>query len=124
MWIKLRCKGCDEMLSGKNSYDVDPINGTSITRPWYTDETGLNHMAVACLKCGTIHDIIPSIIKIFIGRPYKVYNTINVRDESFLREYKGKSPEAFRKVQLRNIMISRDIIDAMVERHILGIDSS
>lgn len=40
------------------SYDVDISNADLIGRPWYTDDTGLNHMAIMCLYCGTIHDCI------------------------------------------------------------------
>ena len=123
MWFKLKCKRCGETLSGERSYDTDRTNGTTICRPWYT-EKGLNHLAVACLKCGTIHDTTPALLGVLIGRPFRVHLTINPRDEYHLEGYMGKTPEAYLMVQLRNMNVPKDISVALVERKIIGIDKS
>ncbi|VAV84821.1 hypothetical protein MNBD_DELTA01-1901 [hydrothermal vent metagenome] len=121
MWFKLGCKKCGEILSGKNCYDVNSEEGTSIARPWYADETGLNHTAIVCLECGTIHDTTPSLLKVFIGSrsPFKVNATLDPQNAHLLEGYKGKCPEAYRKTQLKHMGIPKDIIDALANRKII-----
>jgi hypothetical protein len=64
-FVRLTCRTCRRMCS--RSYDKDRAGGDLLGRPWYVDETGLKHLAIACLHCGTIHDCTGSLVAIFSG---------------------------------------------------------
>lgn len=34
---------------------LDPEHGTLLGTGWFRDERGLNHQAMVCLSCGTVH---------------------------------------------------------------------
>ena len=120
--MKFKCVACGKVLS--NPYDVDPLNGNIIMRPWYTDQNGLNHSAIACLECGTIHDTSGSIwrflLSVFINRFMKVHSTIHPMNETILKDYHGKYPTVARKKYLHDMGISKDIVDALASRKIIS----
>ena len=74
--MNFRCVSCGKNLSV--SYDADPVHGDMMMRPWYPEEvTGLNHQAVLCLKCSSVHDtsgaMLRFIFQSFLDRPLKVH---------------------------------------------------
>ena len=83
--MQLKCKTCKKTAS--KSYDKDPKNGDLLGRPWYVDDSGLKHLAIVCLHCGTIHDASASFLKsIFSGfqSPLKVHNILNPMELSMI----------------------------------------
>ena len=59
MTMTFICPACKHVHTGpKDSYLISP-QGTFLLLPWYTDEKGLNHNAMTCLKCGSVHAVVP-----------------------------------------------------------------
>lgn len=54
--VNFRCAHCQFHHRGQqSSILVNPENGTLLATAWFRDERGVNHQAVACLQCGTVH---------------------------------------------------------------------
>lgn len=120
--MKFKCFTCHEVLS--KSYDVDPAHGDIISRPWYRDETGLNHLAIACLLCGTIHDASGSFLRGVLSgftSPLKVHNDLNPMELGTLIMQRTDHPESeSRRIAVSEIGIPEEIIDVLLQRNILG----
>jgi hypothetical protein len=120
--MKFKCRACNENVG--ISYDVDQTNGNLIGRPWYVDESGLNHLAIVCLKCGTIHDASGSTSRAFLTlfkSKLKVHGVINpVQLSELVLDKVGREPALFRDTAIEYIGLPAPIIDALVERNILG----
>jgi len=83
--MKFKCSNCKN--KGKVALIMQPREDFLMSR-WYTDEKGYNHDIMICNKCGAIHDIQFSTIKIFFYFLYKnPYRTINyISFETFIAD--------------------------------------
>jgi hypothetical protein len=101
------------------SYDMDPVNGNIMMRPWYVeDETGLNHQAVLCLKCFTVHDTSGSTLRFvfqsFLSRPLKIHCAIRPINEGIVElTYSSGNSELINS-------FPADIINLLVKNKKLG----
>jgi hypothetical protein len=76
--MRFRCLTCDKTI--RKSYDVDRVQGDLLGRPWYIDDTGLKHVAIVCLNCGTIHDCSGSLVRGLLSgfmSPLEVHHDMN-----------------------------------------------
>ena len=124
--MKFRCITCGKTLS--RSYDTDPEHGDLLGRPWYRDKSGLNHLVIVCLECGTIHDVSGSISRSLLmpllgGRtPLKVHQDINPMELALMvTEYQDKTPnKSAREIAVKDLGIPEKVVEVLVERNILG----
>lgn len=120
--MKFTCVTCHKVLS--KSYDVDARGADLLGRPWYRDESGLNHLAVVCLHCGTIHDASGSMLRWLLSgfrSALKVHDDLNPMEISMLVMQHTDDPETeSRIVAVKKLGIPEVVIDALVERNILG----
>ena len=83
--MKFKCSCCEVKLGEfcpKVGSDGDFTGG-----PWYIDDNRLNHTAVICLHCGTIHDTVGSLTRalgfvLTCGNimPMKIVGSMNPRE--------------------------------------------
>lgn len=120
--MKLKCLTCRKTVS--KSYDVDPVNGDLLGRPWYIDENELKHLAIVCLHCGTIHDSSGSLLRGVLSgfrSPLKIHNDINPMELGMMIMGRSKHPETeSRQIAINDFGIPEQIIDVLVERKLLG----
>lgn len=77
MRMRFKCHGCGKVLT--RSYSGDRTHGDIYASPWYMDASGLRHLGIVCLACGTVHDCSGAFLKglITFGRnPMKVHQHI------------------------------------------------
>jgi hypothetical protein len=120
--MKLKCLACKKTIS--KPYAADRVNGDLFGCPWYIDDTGLKHLALVCLHCGTIHDASGSVLRALLTgfkSPMKIHNDINPMELSMMIMSRSDGNEiAFRNVAIDDIGIPERVIDVLVERKILG----
>ncbi len=120
--MKFTCVTCQKVLS--KSYDVDPRGADLLGRPWYRDDNGLNHLAVVCLHCGTIHDASGSVLRSILSgfrSALKFHDDLNPMELSMLVMQQTDHPETeSRMVAVTKLGIPEVVIDVLVERNILG----
>jgi hypothetical protein len=120
--VKIKCVTCQRVIS--KSYDVDPSTADVLGRPWYRDEGGLNHLAIVCLHCGTIHDCSGSILKGLLSgfqSALKVHDDLNPMELAMLVMQHTAHLEAdSRRVAIEKLGIPAAVLDVLVERKILG----
>lgn len=120
--MKFKCVTCHKVIS--KSYDVDPNAADVLGRPWYRDDSGLNHLAIVCLHCGTLHDCSGSILRGLLSgfrSALKVHDDLNPMELSMLVMQHTSQPETeSRRIAVEKLGIPRAVIDALVERKILG----
>lgn len=54
--MNITCRTCATLL--RRSAANKPTTPDCLAVPWYRDEHGARHMALACLHCGTVHDCV------------------------------------------------------------------
>lgn len=73
--MRFRCSHCHHDHDMQHdSYFANPASGTLAGGPWFK-ENGLNHDALACLKCGTVHATTGAFLKAvfsLMSRPVSV----------------------------------------------------
>lgn len=120
--MKFKCLACHKTI--ERSYQVDPVDGDLFGGPWYIDETGLKHLTLVCLNCGTIHDVSGSFLRgILTGfrSPVKVHNDINPMELGLMVMQRTDNPETeSRRVAIEELGIPERVIDVLVERKFLG----
>ena len=119
--MKLKCLTCAKTVS--TSYDADRSRGDVLGRPWYVDETGLKHLAIVCLYCGTIHDCSGSMLRALLTgfkRPVNIHGSISPLELSAMIMARSQHPEASRQVAVQELGIPEAVIDVLLERNILG----
>lgn len=120
--MKVKCSTCGKTIS--KSYDVNPTNGDLLARPWYIDESGLKHLAIVCLHCGTIHDSSGSLFRGVLSgfkSPLKIHNDINPMQLGMMIMSRSEHPEKeSRKIAINELGIPEIVIDVLVKRKLLG----
>lgn len=122
MRMRFTCICCGKKLT--RSYGTDRVNGDIYAQAWYVDSTGLKHLAIVCLACGTIHDCSGSFLRglLTLGRsPVTIHRDINPLELSAMIMDRSQHPELeSREVAIRQLGIPEGIIDVLLERNILG----
>jgi hypothetical protein len=107
-----------------SSYAIDPAHGEIYAQRWYADSTGLQHLAIVCLHCGTIHDCSGSFLKGLLSlfsSSLKVHADITPLDLAEMIQARSHHPEAeSREIAVSVLGIPDGVIDVLVERRILG----
>ena len=120
--MNFQCRCCGALLS--RSYDSDRTAGDVLGRPWYRDDTGLNHLAIVCLNCGTIHDCSGSAIRalLTLGKTkYKCHNSIDpLQLSTMVRSMTGGLTSDARTIAVEKLGIPESVVNALVERTLLG----
>jgi hypothetical protein len=84
----------------------------------------LNHLAIVCLHCGTIHDCSGSVLRGLLTAfrsALKVHDDINPMELSMLVMQHTERPETeSRAVAVKKLGIPEVVIDVLLERNILG----
>jgi hypothetical protein len=120
--MRFKCLTCDKTIS--RSYDADPIRGDLLGRPWYIDESGLKHLAIVCLNCGTIHDCSGSFLRGLLSgfrTPLKIHNDMNPMELGVM--IMARTPDSsinFRAFAIDEFGIPEEVIDVLVARKLLG----
>ena len=120
--MRFRCLTCDQTVS--RPYDVDPIKGDLLGRPWYIDDAVLKHLAIVCLKCGTIHDCSGSLLRGLLSAfrtPMKVHDDINPMELGMMIMAHTADPSTnSRRFAINELGIPEEVIDVLVARKLLG----
>jgi|LGVC01.1.fsa_nt_gb hypothetical protein len=120
--MKFKCLTCEKTIS--KDYDVDPIHGDALWHPWYRDDSGLNHSALVCLHCGTIHDVSGSFLHGLFSLfqcPLKVHNDINPLELAIaVTEYTQHPKTESRHIAINSFGIPEKVVDVLVKRELLG----
>lgn len=121
--MTIKCANCQQALS--RSYDDDRKLANFIRRPWYRDRDRTAHMAIACLRCGTVHDCSESLLRTltatFTKQRLRVHRTISPDGLVRAVMQRADNPDLeARDIVIKQLGIKPDVLDALVERELIG----
>jgi hypothetical protein len=103
---------------------MDPVSGDVFGVPWYVDETGLRHVAIVYLNCGTIHDCSASLLRGLLSgfrSPWKVHHDMNPMElGTMLMAHISDPSTDSRAFAINELGIPEKVIDVLVARKLLG----
>jgi hypothetical protein len=111
--MKFTCKGCGHVYTTAN----DPVapHGSLVVARWSRDKTGLDHYAMACLKCGTIHDTVPTwgMFIPFFSDSYKTTNALPAA--AIVEMYENsRDPRRFRDFVAQELSLPQNVCEQLV----------
>lgn len=68
MGLNFRCSHCGTNHDTESDSALTNAGGSIIGVPWFYDKRGTMHLAMTCLRCGTLHDAYGSPAKVLFSR--------------------------------------------------------
>jgi hypothetical protein len=121
--MRFKCLTCERTIS--RWYDIDPVRGDLLARPWYIDAIGSQHLAIVCINCGTIHDCSRSLLRRLLSggfrAPLKVHDDINPMELGMMIMDRTPNPSTdLRTFAINELGIPEEVVDILVARKLLG----
>ena len=120
--MRFTCRTCKKVL--RKPLNSSSLDGEMLASPWYRADGGLNHLPIACLHCGTIHDFSVSIFKTLVaaltGDPWKVHGDFSPMEIGVSVLNAVEAGMGAREALKAALSPPDGIVDALVERELLG----